>query len=151
MKKIDRSYTEDHARAGQDAPLPDIECWENQYPGYEIELSFPEFTSVCPKTGLPDFGKLTLRYGPDKLCLETKSLKLYLTAYRNLGIFTENVVNRVLADVVKHAKPKWAVVEGLFAARGGIEAKITAAHGTQSAPTQSAGRNGHTSRNGKDA
>ena len=72
---------------------------------YEIEIDTPEFTSVCPKTGLPDFGKILLRYVPDKLCLELKSYKMYLLAYRNLGIFQENVVNRVLRDVVKAAKP----------------------------------------------
>jgi 7-cyano-7-deazaguanine reductase len=124
-----RSYNETHARAGVEDPLPDIECWENQYSGYEIQFSFPEFTSVCPKTGLPDFGTIEIRYCPDKLCLETKSLKLYLNAFRNLGIFTENVVNRVLESVVRCAKPKWAVVEGRFASRGGIEAKITATFG----------------------
>ena len=74
-------------------------------PDYEIEIAMPEFTSVCPKTGLPDFGKLVLRYVPDKRCLELKSFKMYLLAYRNLGIFQENVVNRVLRDVVKAAKP----------------------------------------------
>ncbi len=79
------------------APLPEIETWPNQYPGYEIEIVLPEFTSVCPKTGLPDHGELTLRYVPDKLCLELKSLKMYMLAYRNLGIFQENVVNRFLA------------------------------------------------------
>ena len=85
--------------------LPEIETWPNQFPGYEIEIVMPEFTSVCPKTGLPDFGTLTLRYTPDKLCLELKSLKMYLLAYRNLGIFYENVVNRFLRDMVKAAKP----------------------------------------------
>ncbi len=129
MKTRSRAYTTDHARAGVEAELPEIECWENQYPGYEIVLTFPEFTSVCPKTGLPDFGTIVIRYGPDKWCLETKSLKLYLNAFRNLGIFTENAVNRVLASVVECAKPKWAVVEGVFAARGGVEARITARHG----------------------
>jgi len=124
-----RSYTASHARSGVDAKLPAIECWENQYPGYEIDLSYPEFSSICPKTGLPDVATLRIRYQPDQLCLETKSLKLYLTAYRNLGVFTENVVNRVLRDVVKYAKPVWAEVEGRFAARGGIEARITARHG----------------------
>jgi 7-cyano-7-deazaguanine reductase len=127
MKK--RQYQETHARAGVDDALPDIECWENQYPGYLVELVFDEFTSVCPRTGLPDFGTLVIRYQPDKWCLETKSLKLYLNAFRNLGIFTENVVNRVLASVVKCAKPKWAEVEGRFASRGGIQARITARHG----------------------
>ena len=86
--------------------LPEIETWPNQYPDYEIEIVQPEFTSVCPKTGLPDFGKLVLRYVPDKVCLELKSYKMYLNAYRNLGIFQENVVNRVLRDVVKAANPK---------------------------------------------
>ena len=124
-----RFYTETHAGAGLKERLPDIECWENQFPSYVIELDFPEFTSVCPKTGLPDFGRLRLRYLPGRWCLETKSLKLYLNAYRNLGIFTENVVNRVLRDVVRCAKPRWAVVEGRFAARGGIEAVITASYG----------------------
>lgn len=124
-----RGYTQSHARAGVDAPLPDIECWENQYSGYDIELVFPEFTSVCPKTGLPDFGTITIRYRPQNRCLETKSLKLYLNAFRNLGIFTENVVNRVLQSVVKAARPRWAVVEGRFVARGGLEARITASFG----------------------
>ncbi len=119
-----RSYTKSHAKAGLDVRLPDIDCWENSFSGYDIELSFPEFTSVCPKTGLPDFGIITIRYCPDKLCLETKSLKLYLNSFRNLGIFTENIVNRILDSVVKCAKPKWAEVEGEFAPRGGIEARI---------------------------
>ena len=74
----------------------------------------PEFTSVCPKTGLPDHGTLILRYVPDELCLELKSLKMYTLAYRNLGIFQENVVNRMLADVVKAAKPHSAEIEGDF-------------------------------------
>ena len=80
----------------------------------------PEFTSVCPKTGLPDFGKMVLRYVPDKLCLELKSFKMYLLAYRNLGIFQENVVNRVLRDVVKAATRVSATVIGDFTPRGGL-------------------------------
>ena len=67
-------YTDQHARSGIDAELPAIECWPNQFSGYEITIAVPEFTSVCPKTGLPDFGTITLRYRPDKLCLELKSL-----------------------------------------------------------------------------
>ena len=124
MKK--REYTDAHARAGVDAPLPAIECWENQYPGYEIEIRMPEFTSVCPRTGLPDHGTLTLRYVPDKLCLELKSLKLYTLAYRNLGIFQENVVNRFLRDVVAACRPVRATVEGDFTPRGGVYTKVTA-------------------------
>jgi 7-cyano-7-deazaguanine reductase len=119
-------YTDAHARAGCSAPLPDIETWANQYPGYEIEIVFPEFTSVCPRTGLPDFGELTLRYVPDKLCLELKSLKMYSLAYRNLGIFQENVVNRFLRDVVAAAQPVSATVIGEFTPRGGVYSKMTA-------------------------
>jgi len=119
-------YTEEHAAAGLDAKFPDIETWPNQFSGYEIVVDIPEFTSVCPKTGLPDFGTLKIRYMPDKLCLELKSLKEYLLVYRNLGIFQENVVNRVLDDVVRAAKPIWAVVSGDFRPRGGIGTVIEA-------------------------
>ena len=122
-----RQYTDDHASSGVSAKLPDIETWPNQYrTGYEIEITMPEFTSVCPKTGLPDHGTLTLRYTPDQLCLELKSLKMYTLAYRNLGIFQENVVNRMLADIVKAAKPHAAEIVGDFTPRGGVFTKITA-------------------------
>lgn len=109
-----------------DTKLPDIETWPNQYPGYEIEIRIPEFTCVCPKTGLPDFGTLTLRYVPDKLCLELKSLKMYELAYRDLGIFNENVVNKFLSDVVRACHPVTATVAGEFLPRGGISTRITA-------------------------
>lgn len=122
-----RQYTDEHAAAGVDAPLPEIETWPNQFhTGYEIEIQTPEFTSVCPKTGLPDHGTITLRYVPDKLCLELKSLKMYWLAYRNLGIFQENAVNRILRDVVKYAKPVSASVRGEFTPRGGVYSTITA-------------------------
>lgn len=121
-----RAYTEEHARAGLDADLPEIETWPSQYRDYEIEIVTDEFTSVCPKTGLPDFGQLVLRYIPDRLCLELKSYKMYLVAYRHLGIFQENVVNRVLGDVVKAAHPKTATVVGDFSLRGGLGTVITA-------------------------
>lgn len=121
-----RSYTDEHAASGIDAPLPEIETWPNQFAGYEIEIAIPEFTSICPKTGLPDFGSLTLLYVPDKLCLELKSLKMYTLAYRNLGIFYENVVNRFLADVVKAARPVSATLTGEFTPRGGLHSRITA-------------------------
>ena len=126
--KSNRQYTDEHARAGVDAKLPDIETWPNQYPGYQIEIVMPEFTSVCPKTGLPDHGTLRLLYTPLKSCLELKSLKMYTLAYRNLGIFQENAVNRVLADVVKAADPVEASVTGDFAARGGISTRVTATY-----------------------
>src|SRR5215470_18033933 len=89
-------YTPQHAAAGLDHSFPEIETWPNQFPGYEIVVDDPEFTSVCPKTGLPDFGLINIRYMPDKDCLELKSLKEYLQCFRNLGIFQENVVNQVL-------------------------------------------------------
>jgi 7-cyano-7-deazaguanine reductase len=121
-----RRYTPQHAAAGLDAEFPEIETWPNQFPGYEIVIDDPEFTSVCPKTGLPDFGIITLRYQPDKACLELKSYKLYLQSYRNLGIFQENIVNRVLEDVVRWARPVWAEVKGDFRPRGGISTMVLA-------------------------
>ena len=126
MSKHPRRYTDEHAAAGLDRTFPNIETWPNQFPAYEILIDIPEFTSVCPKTGLPDFGVLTIRYMPDKQCLELKSLKEYLFEYRNLGIFQENIVNRVLQDVVKAARPKWAVVKGDFRPRGGIGTVVEA-------------------------
>ena len=124
-----RQYSDEHAEAGVRADLPEIECWPNQYPAdYEIEIEMPEFTSVCPKTGLPDHGTLVLRYIPDKLCLELKSLKMYTLAYRNLGIFQENVVNRMLNDIVKACKPRAATLVGDFMPRGGVHTKVTAGY-----------------------
>jgi len=128
-KKPARAYTDEHAEAGVHAELPKIECWPNQYPnGYEIEIEMPEFTSVCPKTGLPDHGTLVLRYVPDRLCLELKSLKMYTVAYRNLGIFQENVVNRMLADIVADADPISATLIGDFMPRGGVHTRVTATY-----------------------
>ena len=121
-----RAYTEEHARAGLQAPLPSLETFPNQFRDYEIEIVIPEFTSVCPKTGLPDFGKLTIRYVPNKYCAELKALKLYELGYRNLGIFQENVVNRFLRDFVAAVKPVSATVVGEFNPRGGIYSKISA-------------------------
>ncbi len=130
MRKPPRStssrYTTEHASAGLDHDFPEIETWPNQFPGYEIVVDDPEFTSVCPKTGLPDFGNIVIRYQPDRLCLELKSLKEYLQAYRNLGIFQENIVNQVLEDVVRWAKPVWAEVKGEFRPRGGISTIVIA-------------------------
>lgn len=125
-KKPSKSYTDEHAAAGVSEALPPIETWPNQYPGYEIEIVMPEFTSVCPKTGLPDHGTVRLIYTPGKWCLELKSLKMYTLAYRNLGIFQENVVNKFLEDVVRAAKPVRATVIGDFTPRGGIATRVTA-------------------------
>ncbi len=122
-------YTDRHARAGLDVRLPALATWPNQFPGYDIRLDFPEFTAVCPKTNLPDFGTIVIRYRPARRCLEMKSLKLYLGAYRNLGIFNENVVNRILRDVVRAARPAWCEVRGDFTSRGGITNHVTARQG----------------------
>ncbi len=107
-----------------------LETFPNPRPerDFEIAISCPEFTSVCPKTGLPDFGVLTLTYVPDKLCLELKSFKHYILAYRNLGIFYENVVNRLMADVVRTVKPVSASVVGRFTPRGGLRSTVTATY-----------------------
>jgi 7-cyano-7-deazaguanine reductase len=121
-----RNYTEEHAKAGVDDPLPAIECWENQFPGYEIEIAVPEYTAICPKTGLPDFGTLYITYIPDKWCLELKSLKEYINAYRNMGIFYENAVNRILRDLVDASKPMAMRIRGEFSARGGMQARVEA-------------------------
>jgi len=121
-------YTEKHARSGIDVSLPKIECFENQFKNYEIAISIPEFTSVCPRTGLPDFGTITIRYVPNKRCVELKSLKMYILAYRNLGIFYENAVNRILRDFVKAARPIKAVVTGEFNIRGGMKSTIEASY-----------------------
>jgi 7-cyano-7-deazaguanine reductase len=125
-KSTKLGYNERHAKSGITAPLPDIETFPNQYKGYDITIEIPEYTAICPKTGLPDFGTITLRYKPGKKCLELKSLKMYLHAYRNLGIFYENAVNRILRDVVKSCRPIHATVTGEFAARGGLRSVIEA-------------------------
>lgn len=119
-------YTKEHARSGIDTQLPKIECFENQFKNYEITISIPEFTSVCPRTGLPDFGTITIRYVPNQWCVELKSLKMYILAYRNLGIFYENAVNRILRDFVKASKPIRATVTGEFNVRGGMKSIIEA-------------------------
>lgn len=111
----------------RDWKTPPIETFENIYPDreYEICMTIPEFTCVCPKTGLPDFGELRLTYLPNKRCVELKSLKEYLLAFRDKGIFHENVVNRVLDDIVAAANPRRAKLIGVFNTRGGIQTTVT--------------------------
>jgi len=123
-----KEYTEKHARSGIDKPLPKLECFKNQFEDYEITISIPEFTSVCPRTGIPDFGTITIRYIPNQWCVELKSLKIYILAYRNLGIFYENAVNRILRDFVKASKPIQTVVIGEFNVRGGMRSIIEASY-----------------------
>jgi len=128
-KRTVTGYTSAHAASSGKINLPAIEAWDNQYRrDYTIRIVHPEFTSVCPKTGLPDFGTITVEYTPDKLCLELKSIKYYFLQYRNLGVFMENSVNRILDDVVKAIKPARCVVTGEFTARGGIRSVIIASY-----------------------
>ena len=117
-------YTEEHARAGIDAKLPSLETWPNQFPGYIITTKFPEYSSVCPKTGMPDYGTITIQYMPRKDCIELKALKMYLLAYRDLGIFYENAVNKILRDIVAAVEPEWCVVRGEFTPRGGLTTTV---------------------------
>jgi 7-cyano-7-deazaguanine reductase len=104
-----------------------LETFANQYPArdYTIEIVCPEFTSLCPKTGQPDFGTITYRYTPGELCIELKSLKLYLQRFRDQGIFYENVVNRLLDDFVAVCRPRRCTLTGAFTPRGGITTTVT--------------------------
>ena len=107
-----------------------LEIFDNQFPGrdYVIEIVCPEFTSLCPKTGQPDFGTLTFTYTPDRKCVELKSLKLYLQSFRNQGIFYENATNRILDDLVAVLEPRRMKLVAAFTPRGGITTSITVVH-----------------------
>ena len=106
----------------------ELETFPNEFPGrdYVIEIVCPEFTSVCPKTGQPDFGTMTIMYTPGEKCVELKSLKLYMQKFRNEGIFYENVTNSILDDLVAVLKPAWITLEAAFTPRGGISTTVTA-------------------------
>jgi len=114
-----------------DLETPGIETFRFVFPGSETELRVEtsEFTCVCPKTGLPDFATLRIRYRPDELCLELKSFKEYLLSFRDLGIFHEHVVNVLKRDLVRACRPKWLEIEGVFNARGGITTTAIATYG----------------------
>jgi 7-cyano-7-deazaguanine reductase len=109
-------------------PTETLETFPNPRPGREFEVAIdcPEFTSVCPKTGLPDFGTIRISYVPDELCVELKSLKFYLLDFRTKGIFYESVTNRILDDLVEACAPKRMTVVGDFTPRGGIKTVVTA-------------------------
>ena len=109
---------------------PAIEVWQNKYPDkeYAINLEIPEFTCICPKTGLPDFAIIRIEYSPDKYCIELKSFKMYTIFYRNLGIFHEHVVNKMLDDLVSACKPHWLKISAEFNLRGGIKTVVTAGY-----------------------
>lgn len=110
--------------------LPALEVFKNPNSGrnYVISISIPEFTAVCPKTGLPDFGTITIDYVADELCIELKALKYYFLGYRNVGIFYEAVTNKILDDLVAACAPRFMEVTGEFTARGGISSTITATY-----------------------
>ena len=110
-----------------------LETFPNPRPEREFEIAIdcPEFTSMCPKTGLPDFGTISIRYVPDARCIELKSLKYYLLEFRNKGIFYEAVTNQILDDLVAACAPRRMTVTGDFSARGGITTKVTAEYGGQ--------------------
>jgi 7-cyano-7-deazaguanine reductase len=105
-----------------------LETFENAYPerDYKIIHTAPEFTSVCPKTGQPDFGIITIEYIPDELCIELKSLKFYINSYRNDGIFYESVTNKILDELVEVCKPRYMIITAKFNVRGGITSVIEA-------------------------
>ena len=107
---------------------PAIEVWQNKYPRkeYVINLEVSEFTCICPKTGLPDFASIRIEYSPDKYCIELKSFKMYTIFYRNLGIFHEHVVNKILEDLARACSPRWLRITGEFNVRGGIKTTVTA-------------------------
>ena len=107
-----------------------LETFPNPRPGrdYEIDIRCPEFTSVCPKTGLPDFGEIQISYGPDQLCLELKALKYYMVEFRNKGIVYEAVTNQILDDLVEACRPRRMTVTGDFSVRGGLSTSVTAVY-----------------------
>ena len=127
-RRIKKSSYEDLQNTIQGLKTPEIEAWENQYADrdYVVRIDIPEFTCICPKTGLPDFANIAIKYVPDKVCVELKSLKLYIVFYRNVGIFNEHVINKILDDLVKAAHPRWMEIVGEFNARGGIKTTVSA-------------------------
>jgi len=118
-------------------PTKELQVFPNPNPerDYEIAFDCPEFTCLCPLTGQPDFASFEIRYVPDQLCVETKSLKLYLWSYRNEGAFHEKVTNTIADDIVKAISPRQLVVEGNFFVRGGISTLVTVRHDKSQAPT----------------
>ncbi|MBU0709411.1 MAG: preQ(1) synthase [Candidatus Omnitrophica bacterium] len=105
---------------------PKIEVWRNQYSdkSYVINLEIPEFTCICPKTGLPDFAVIRVEYSPDKYCIELKSFKMYTIFYRNLGVFHEHLINKITEDFVRASQPRWVKITGEFNPRGGIKTTV---------------------------
>ncbi len=126
-----RSSYEGLQRRVRTMKTPAIETWRNRYPErrYSVYIEIPEFTCICPKTGLPDFATIVIEYVPHKHCAELKSLKEYMTSYRAVGIFHEHLANRVLDDFVRACRPRWAKITTRFNPRGGITTTVTREYG----------------------
>jgi len=124
-KKNSYENLQEHIR---ELKTPKIDVWENKYKDkdYVIKIETPEFTCLCPKTGLPDFAAIYIEYNPDKFCIELKSFKEYLVFFRPIGIFHEHVTNRILDDFVRASKPKWAKIRTEFNIRGGMTTTVEA-------------------------
>ena len=125
MKKSDYEGLQKNVRK---LKTPLIEVWQNQYTDkiYSINLDIPEFTCICPKTGLPDFAVIGIEYSPAKYCVELKSFKMYTIFFRNVGIFHEHLINRMLEDFTAAVKPRWVKITGTFNPRGGITTTVLA-------------------------
>jgi len=126
MKKRANSDYEGRQEQVRRLKIPRMEVWENKYPDkeYMIKIETAEFTCICPKTGLPDFAEIKIRYIPDRHCIELKSLKYYFAFFRNIGIFHEHLINKMLDDFVAACKPRYAEIEGVFNPRGGITTTV---------------------------
>lgn len=124
MKKI--SSYEGLQKSVRALKAPALETWKNQYPDkvYTIKIEIPEFTCICPKTGLPDFASILIEYSPAKDCIELKSLKMYTIFFRNIGIFHEHLVNKMMEDFTASCRPRWAKITGVFNPRGGISTTV---------------------------
>jgi 7-cyano-7-deazaguanine reductase len=125
MKKSDYEGLQENVRK---LKTPQIEVWRNQFADkvYTINLDVPEFTCICPKTGLPDFAIICIEYSPAKFCVELKSFKMYTIFFRNVGIFHEHLINKMLEDFVNAVKPCWVKITGTFNPRGGITTTVSA-------------------------
>lgn len=124
MKKSSYEGLQENVRS---LKTPPIEVWKNQYTDkiYTVKLEIPEFTCICPKTGLPDFASITIEYSPKEYCIELKSFKMYTVFFRSIGIFHEHLTNRILEDFVKAARPRWAKITAEFNPRGGIKTAVS--------------------------
>jgi len=127
MKSRNNSSYEGLQKNIKNLKTPEIEVWQNQYSDkiYTIALDIPEFTCICPKTGLPDFAVIKIEYSPGKYCIELKSFKMYTIFYRDVGIFHEHLINKMLEDFVKAARPRWVRIRGEFNTRGGIQTTVS--------------------------